>query len=364
MSVTVTPLSAESATSHVFGRSDFPIDEPAHEQVMFCQDSASGLQAIIALHSTSLGPALGGTRFHPYIDESAALTDVLRLSRGMTYKAAAAGLDLGGGKAVILGDPRAIKTPELLRAYGRFVERLDGLYVTAGDVGTNSDDLDVIGESTAHVVGRNTAAGGSGDSGPNTALGVFQAMRAAAVQVWGERELAGRTVGVEGAGKVGFELVSLLTEAGAEVLVSDVYQPSLDRVVDAFPRTRVVADVRAERLDVYAPCALGGTLDVGTSETLNTSIVCGAANNQLLTPDAEAVLVSREIVWVPDYVANSGGLIQVEGELRGRTREEVRTRVESVFDTMTFILQTAARDNIAAGVAADRIARRRLDEAV
>jgi valine dehydrogenase (NAD+) len=362
MSVTVTPLSAESATSHVFGRSDFPIDEPAHEQVVFCQDSASGLQAIIALHSTTLGPALGGTRFHPYVDESAALTDVLRLSRGMTYKAAAAGLDLGGGKAVILGDPRTIKTPELLRAYGRFVERLNGLYVTAGDVGTNSNDLDIIGETTTHVVGRNSFAGGSGDSGPNTALGVFQAMRAAAVRAWGEGELTGRTVGVEGAGKVGFELVSLLTKAGAKVLVSDVYQPSLDRVLGAFSGARGSQNVRAERLDVYAPCALGGILDETTSESLDTSIICGAANNQLLTPFAESVLARRGIVWVPDYVANSGGLIQVEGELRGRTSEEVRSRVESIFDTMTTIFETASREAILAGAAADRVARQRFDE--
>lgn len=361
MSVTVTPLTADTPTSHVFDRTDFPVDEPAHEQVVFCQDSSTGLRSIIALHSTTLGPALGGTRFRAYSDESSALTDVLRLSRGMTYKAAAAGLDLGGGKAIIIGEPHTLKTPELLRAYGRFVETLAGRYVTAGDVGTNSDDLDIIGEATAHVVGRNTAAGGSGDSGPNTALGVYQAMRAAAVRAWGERELQGRTVGVEGAGKVGYELIALLTAAGADVVVADVYRPSLDRVTEAFPRVRVATDVRSERLDVYAPCALGGTLSAPTIETLDAAIVCGAANNQLLTADVERRLGERGIVWIPDYVANSGGLIQVEGELRGRSTSEVRTRVDNVFDTMTVILETAEKESILPGVAADRIARRRLD---
>ncbi|OZG28944.1 valine dehydrogenase [Williamsia sp. 1138] len=361
MSVTITPSNVDTATSHVFDRTDFPVEEPAHEQVVFCQDSATGLRAIIALHSTTLGPALGGTRFRAYRDEGAALTDVLRLARGMTYKAAAAGLDLGGGKAVIIGDPHAVKTPELLRAYGSFVERLGGRYVTAGDVGTNSNDLDIMGETTAHVVGRNTAAGGSGDSGPNTALGVFQAMRAAAVRAWGDRELQGRTVGVEGAGKVGFELISLLSGAGADIVVADPYRPSLDRVLAAFPRVRVAADVRAERLDVYAPCALGATVNATSIETLDTSIICGAANNQLLTPDLESALGDRGIVWIPDYVANSGGLIQVEGELRGRGAGEVRSRVEKVFDTMSFILDTADRESILPGIAADRIARRRLD---
>ncbi|WP_207841496.1 Glu/Leu/Phe/Val family dehydrogenase [Williamsia soli] len=361
MPVTATPPSAGSATGHVFDRIDFPVDERAHEQVVFCQDSVTGLRAIIALHSTTLGPALGGTRFRAYRDEGSALTDVLRLSRGMTYKAAAAGLELGGGKAVIIGDPHAIKTPELLRAYGDFVERLGGRYVTAGDVGTNSDDLDLIGQSTAHVVGRNVIAGGSGDSGPNTALGVFQAMRAAAVRAWGDRELQGRTVGVEGAGKVGFELMALLSDAGANIVVADPYQPSLDRALAAFPQVRVAADVRAERLDVYAPCALGATLNATSIEMLDTSIVCGAANNQLLDPSIERALGDRGIVWVPDYVANSGGLIQVEGELRGRSTEEVRSRVEKVFDTMSFILDTADRESILHGIAADRIARRRLD---
>ncbi|PYE18547.1 glutamate dehydrogenase/leucine dehydrogenase [Williamsia limnetica] len=362
MSVTITPSSVDTATSHVFDRTDFPVEEPAHEQVVFCQDSTTGLRAIIALHSTTLGPALGGTRFRAYSDEGAALTDVLRLSRGMTYKAAAAGLELGGGKAVIIGEPRAVKTPELLRAYGSFVERLGGRYVTAGDVGTNSNDLDIMGETTAHVVGRNTAAGGSGDSGPNTALGVFQAMRAAAVRAWGDRELQGRTVGVEGAGKVGFELIALLTDAGADIVVADPYQPSLDRVLAAFPRVRVAGDVRDERLDVYAPCALGATVNATSVETLDTSIICGAANNQLLTPVIEGALADRGIVWIPDYVANSGGLIQVEGELRGRGPDEVRSRVEKVFDTMAFILDTADRESILPGVAADRIARRRLDD--
>lgn len=216
------------AATGVFDRPDMPRD-CAHERVVFCQDPDTGLRAIIAVHSTVLGPALGGTRFYPYVSEQEALTDVLRLSRGMTYKAAVAGVDLGGGKAVIIGNPNAIKTPTLLGAYGRFVESLGGTYVTAGDVGTNSDDLDIIAEETAHVVGKNTTAGGTGDSGPQTALGVFLSLLAAAESTWGSDDLTGKRVGVEGAGKVGYNLVSLLREAGAEVVVSDSYPPALDR---------------------------------------------------------------------------------------------------------------------------------------
>ncbi|WP_016931895.1 Glu/Leu/Phe/Val dehydrogenase dimerization domain-containing protein, partial [Rhodococcus sp. R1101] len=261
------------SASGVFGRSRRLTDRP-HEQVVFHQDAETGLRAIVAIHSTALGPALGGTRFYPYADEATALEDVLRLSWGMTYKAAVSGVDLGGGKAVIIGDPKTDKNDELLAAYGRFVESLGGRYITAADVGTRAEDLDVVGRHTAHAVGRTVAAGGSGDSSPLTALGVFQAMRAGARTVWGETTLAGRTVGVEGLGKVGYELVKLLVADGAEVIVSDVNPAAVARVLDEFP-AQVADSVVASSAEVYAPCALGGTLTPSTASLLDARLVCG-----------------------------------------------------------------------------------------
>jgi len=331
-----------------------------HERVVFANDQASGLRAIIAIHSTTLGPALGGTRFYPYADEQAALTDVLRLSRGMTYKAAAAGLDLGGGKAVIVGDPTTLKSDELLRAYGRLVESLGGDYITAGDVGTTSADMDVIGTTTSHVVARTAAAGGSGDSAPLTALGVFQSMKAAAASVWGTPDLSGRSVGVEGVGKVGRNLVGLLVADGARVVVSDVARAAVDDVLRAHPQV-VAADRVIDRdLDVYAPCALGATLTTRTVSSLTASIVCGAANNQLSSAGVERDLHDRSIVWVPDYVANSGGLIQVAGERLRKDPDAVRRQVVAVFDTVGGILRHAADHGVTPGAAADHLANARL----
>lgn len=342
---------------------DLDVFDNAHENVVFCHDDSTGLRAIIAIHSTKLGPALGGTRFYPYPTERDALTDVLRLSRGMTYKAAVAGVALGGGKAVIIGDPGSTKTPELLRAYGKFVQDLAGKYVTAGDIGTSSDDLDVIAGSTAHVVGRGRTSGGSGDSGPSTALGVFQSMRSAARSVWGSDSLAGRTVGVEGAGKVGRQLIGLLRAADASVVVSDSYAPALDRVVAQFPGVTIASNVSTEKIDVYAPCAMGATLHRDSVAALTASIVCGAANNQLLTADVEIMLADRGIVWIPDYVANAGGLIQVEGELRGRSDDEVRTNVLAIENTVSAIIEMAGSEGILFGQAADRLAENRIASA-
>src|SRR3954470_15496005 len=241
----------------VFGRNT------GHEQVVFCQDPASGLRAIIAIYSTALGPALGGTRFYPYQDEAAALADVLNLSRGMAYKAAVAGLDLGGGKAVIIGDPATAKTEALLRAYGRFVQSLNGRYYTACDVGTYSEDMDQVARESRFVTGRTVAHGGAGDSSVLTAYGVFQGMRAAAEVTWGAPTLHGRTVGVAGVGKVGRHLVRHLVEDGAEVVVTDVWQPALERVRAEHPTVRIVAseaELVASALDVYAPCAMGDAI--------------------------------------------------------------------------------------------------------
>ncbi|MBL1078689.1 Glu/Leu/Phe/Val dehydrogenase [Nocardia sp. 2] len=344
----------------VFGRSH-ELSARRHEQVVFCEDDKTGLRAIIAIHSTTLGPALGGTRMYPYADESAALQDVLRLSWGMTYKAAASGVDLGGGKAVIIGDPAVHKSEELLAAYGRFVETLGGRYITAGDVGTNTDDLDVIGRHTRWVMGRSRQAGGSGDSARLTALGVFHSMRAGAESIWGAPTLAGRTVGVEGVGKVGRELIELLVADGAEVCVTDVNEMALQRVSADHPSVRLLGSVATAPVDVYAPCALGGTLTASSAEAIEAKLICGAANNQLATPEVERALNERGITWVPDFVANAGGLIQVAGELRAAAQTDVESDVAGIFDRCRDIITAAEAAGIGTGEAANRFAERRLD---
>lgn len=348
------------AGSGVFDRSGLLSDRP-HEQVVFHEDPATGLRAIVAIHSTALGPALGGTRFHAYSDEGAALDDVLRLSRGMTYKAAVAGVDLGGGKAVIIGDPAELKSDALLESYGRFVETLAGRYITAADVGTNATDLDVVGRRTRHAVGRTAAAGGLGDSSPLTALGVFHAMRAGAEMVWGTASLDGRVVGVEGIGKVGRELVRLLVEDGARIVISDVDPVSLAAVADSFPSVRVADSVLESRLEVYAPCALGGTVTRSVAASCEARLVCGAANNQLATPDVEEALRDRGVTWIPDYVANAGGLIQVAGEVDGTGLDVATARVVAIGDRVREIIDVAADLGVTPGAAADRIAEARID---
>jgi valine dehydrogenase (NAD+) len=330
-----------------------------HEQVLYCRDDESGLRAIIAIHDTTLGPGLGGTRFKTYASERDALHDVLRLSQGMTSKNAAAGLPFGGAKAVIMGDPRTGKTPELLRAYGRFVDSLDGRYVTAADVGTDSDDLDIVGETTSHLTGRTVAAGGSGDSGPDTALGVFVAMRAAAERVWDG--LTGRTVGVEGAGKVGSVLARLLVEEGARVVVADPEPTARERVSAATGGAVTLAEALEGPLDVYAPCALGATVTAERATRLGARLVCGAANNQLPAAAEDAALHEAGILWVPDYVANAGGVIHlVSRERLGRTPDEVTADVRRIADTTREVLAHAAEAGIPTGVAADAIVAARL----
>jgi valine dehydrogenase (NAD+) len=336
-----------------------------HEQVVFAQDPASGLRAIIAIHSTALGPALGGTRFHPYASVDAALRDVLDLSRGMSYKAALAGLDLGGGKAVIIGDPRTLKSEALLRAYGRFVQTLGGRYNTACDVGTFSADMDLVARECDHVTGRTTAHGGAGDSSVLTAYGVFQGMRAAAEVAWGSDVLAGRTVGVAGVGKVGRHLVGHLVEAGADVVVTDTWEPALERVRDEHPSVRVVASTEAlvaSPLDVYAPCALGGALSDDVVDVLSARVVCGAANNQLAHPGVDKALADRGILYTPDYCVNAGGLVQVADELdpSGFSFERAQQRASGIYETTRHVLETAARDGVSPALAADRLAEARM----
>lgn len=336
-----------------------------HEQVVFCCDEPSGLRAIIAIHSTALGPALGGTRFHPYGTEDEALADVLNLSRAMSYKNALAGLDHGGGKAVILGDPRRDKTEALLRAYGRFVQSLSGRYVTACDVGTFVEDMDVVSRECEFVTGRSSAHGGAGDSSLLTAYGVFQGMRAVAKHLWGVDTLAGRSVGIVGVGKVGRHLVRHLLDDGAGVVVTDVDQQAIERVRTAHPEIRVVAATDAlvrEPIDVYAPCALGGALDDATVAALRAAAVCGGANNQLEHPGVEKLLEERGILYAPDYVVNSGGVVQVADELGGFDFERARAKAAGIFDTALEIFAVAGRDGVPPAAAADRLAERRMAE--
>ncbi|GLZ77148.1 valine dehydrogenase [Actinorhabdospora filicis] len=340
-----------------------PENLSGHEQVVFCQDKHSGLRAIIAVYSTALGPALGGTRFYPYATEEEALHDALDLSRGMAYKNAVAGLDLGGGKAVIWGDPGTDKSEELLRAYGRFVESLGGRYITACDVGTYVEDMDVVAKETNFVTGRSEDHGGAGDSSVLTAFGVYQGMRAAAQHKWGDASLAGRTVGVAGIGKVGKHLIGHLLEEGARVVATDVSERAHDWLkanhasVDFLDTTEALI---TSDIDVYAPCALGGALNDETVPVLNASIVCGAANNQLAHPGVEKDLASRGILYAPDYVVNAGGVIQVADEIDGFSFDRAKRRASKIFDVTGEILRLADAEGVPPAVAADRLAERRM----
>ncbi|MGY2077245.1 Glu/Leu/Phe/Val family dehydrogenase [Blastococcus sp. SYSU DS0828] len=334
-----------------------------HEQVVFCSDPGSGLRAIIAIHSTTLGPALGGTRFYPYASEDAAVADVLRLSAAMSYKNSLAGLDLGGGKAVIIGDPRTDKSEALLRAYGRFVESLGGRYLTACDVGTYNADLDVVARETRYAHGRSEAYGGCGDSSVLTAYGVFQGMRAAAQHCWGTPALGGRTVAVAGVGKVGSWLVDHLVQDGADVVVTDVDPGAVERVRARHPQVRAVADTAAlvrTPHDVYAPCALGGTLDDETVEALPGRIVCGGANNQLGSPGAADRLRARGVLYAPDFLVNAGGVIQVEDERHGFSFDRARAKASGIFDVALRVFALADAEGISPAAAADRLAEERM----
>jgi valine dehydrogenase (NAD+) len=350
----------------------FHSDQGGHEQVVLCQDRASGLKAVIAIHSTALGPALGGTRFYPYASEEEAVADALNLSRGMSYKNAMAGLDHGGGKAVIIGDPEQIKSEALLLAYGRFVASLGGRYVTACDVGTYVSDMDVVARECRWTTGRSPENGGAGDSSVLTAYGVFQGMRASAQHLWGDPTLRGRKVGIAGVGKVGHHLVDHLREDGAEVVITDVRDESVRRILDKHPTgvtaaTDTEALIRGDHpsggLDIYAPCALGGALNDASVPVLTARIVCGAANNQLAHPGVEKDLADRGILYAPDYVVNAGGVIQVADELHGFDFDRCKAKATKIFDTTLDIFARAKEDGIPPAAAADRIAEQRMAEA-
>jgi len=337
----------------VFNAHDF--DE--HEQVIFCNDAASGLKAIIAIHNTTRGPALGGCRFWPYVSEEEALKDVLRLSRGMTYKAALANLKLGGGKAVIIGDPEKEKTPEKLRAFGRFVERLGGLYITAEDVGTSPKDMSIIFEETNNVVGRDTKEGGSGDPSILTSYGVFTAIRACVFYKMGKKDLSGVRIAVEGLGHVGIDLAKRLKDAGATLVVTDINEEIIQKAVEQFAAVPMgPEEIFGADVDVFAPCALGGILNDRTIPQLKCQIVAGSANNQLAEPHHAKALETRGILYAPDYIINAGGLINVTYEGPDYNSQVVMNHVEGIYETLLEIFEMAKMLHITTSEASDRIA--------
>lgn len=336
----------------VFTHTDF--DD--HEQVVFARDAAAGLTAIIAVHSTALGPALGGCRIWKYAAEGDALTDALRLSRGMTYKAALAGLALGGGKSVILADARSEKTPEMMRAMGRAVERLAGRYIVAEDVGATVDDMDEIATETAHVSG---TSGTVGDPSPWTAEGVFLSMQAACQQRWGAG-VEGRRVSVQGLGSVGAGLCRHLAGAGAKLIVSDIREDAVARMVqETGAAVCDPARAHAGEADIFAPCALGAGLASTTIPEIRAAVVCGAANNQLATAEDGPRLHERGILYAPDYLVNAGGLISVARPKLGLDEAGARARLTAIPETLRHVLQTAAQQGVPPEVAADRIAESR-----
>jgi glutamate dehydrogenase/leucine dehydrogenase len=329
------------------------MERHGHEQVIFNYDKATGLKAIIAIHDTTLGPALGGCRMWPYASEEAALEDALRLSEGMTYKAAAAGLDYGGGKAVIIGNPLTDKSEALFRAFGRFLETLGGRFITGEDVGTDGNDFVHAARETRHLVALPEAYGGSGDTGAVTSFGVLQAMRAGLMHRYGDDSLRGRRVAVQGLGKVGRQVVARVVEAGAEVVVADI-DPQAVGVVTAQYGVEPVDpwSILETPCDIFSPCALGSVITAESVERLRCAIVAGSANNQLADESLGERLRERGILYAPDFIANAGGLLQVADELNGYRPERVRHRVEAIYD----FLLTLFRESDARGVATNRLA--------
>jgi leucine dehydrogenase len=334
-------------------------DFDGHEEVVFSQNCRHGLKSIIAIHDTTLGPALGGCRIWDYETEGAALSDVLRLSRGMSYKAALAGLPLGGGKAVILADSRSEKTPGMMRAMGRAVERLGGRYIIAEDVGAEVADMDEIARETRHVSG---LSGGAGDPSPWTAEGVFLSLKAAVRHRLARDNLAGVRVSVTGLGHVGSSLCRLLAQAGARLLVSDIREEAIAHMVEAHGAEAVpVGEAHAVEADVFAPCALGAGLNETTIPEITARIICGAANNQLAVAGDDARLAERGILYAPDYLVNAGGLISVARPSTGLSDAEARAKLERIPETLLHVFELAEREGVAPGAAADRLAQARLN---
>jgi leucine dehydrogenase len=344
----------------VFGQASFN----EHEQIVFCNDKDTGLKAIIGIHNTVLGPALGGTRMWKYANEWEALNDVLRLSRGMTYKSAISGLNLGGGKAVIIGDAKTEKTPEMMVKFGQFIHSLSGKYITAEDVGTTTPDMDLIRDVTPHVTGISEARGGSGNPSPVTAYGVYMGMKAAARHQFGSDSLAGKKVLVQGTGHVGETLIDYLTKEGAVVIISDINEARLQEVGAKYGAQIYRGDdLYGADVDIYAPCALGATINDDSIERLKAKVIAGAANNQLAVEQVHGKrLQERGILYAPDFLINAGGIINVYGEIVGYGKDEALRRTENIYNTTLEIFNFAEANNITTQQAAMAIAQNRIDE--
>lgn len=333
-----------------------------YEQVVVCQDKQSGLKAIIAIHDTTLGPALGGTRMWTYASEAEAFEDALRLAKGMTYKNAAAGLNLGGGKTVIIGDPRKDKNEEMFRAFGRYIQGLNGRYITAEDVGTTVADMDIIHEETDYVTGISPAFGSSGNPSPVTAYGVYVGMKAAAKEAFGSPSLEGLTVAVQGVGNVSYTLCKHLHEEGAKLIVTDINKEAVARAVEAFGAKAVdINDIYSVECDIFAPCALGAIINDETIPQLKAKVIAGAANNQLKETRHGDQLQQLGIVYAPDYVINAGGVINVADELYGYNQDRAMKKVETIYDKISTIFEISKRDQIPTYLAADRMAEERIE---
>lgn len=333
-----------------------------YEQLVFCQDKQSGLKAIIAIHDTTLGPALGGTRMWTYASEEAAIEDALRLARGMTYKNAAAGLNLGGGKTVIIGDPRKDKNEEMFRAFGRYIQGLNGRYITAEDVGTTVADMDLIHEETDYVTGISPAFGSSGNPSPVTAYGVYRGMKAAAKEAFGTDSLEGKVIAVQGVGNVAYNLCRHLHEEGAQLIVTDINKEAVQRAVDEFGAKAVdPTEIFGVECDIYAPCALGAVINDETIPQIRAKVIAGAANNQLKETKHGDIIHEMGIVYAPDYVINAGGVINVADELYGYNYDRAIKKVETIYNNIEKVIDIAKRDGIPTYKAADRMVEERIE---
>ncbi|GBF11057.1 Glu/Leu/Phe/Val dehydrogenase [Tepidibacillus sp. HK-1] len=334
-----------------------------YEQLVFAHDEASGLKAIIAIHDTTLGPALGGTRMWTYASEEEAIIDVLRLARGMTYKNAAAGLDLGGGKTVIIGDPRKDKSEALFRALGRYVQSLNGRYITAEDVGTTVQDMDYIHLETDYVTGISPAFGSSGNPSPVTAYGVYRGMKAAAKVAFGSDNLSGKTIAVQGVGNVSYNLLKHLHEEGANFIVTDINEDNVNKAVKEFGAKAVgINEIYGVECDIFSPNALGAVINDDTIPQLKAKLIAGSANNQLKEERHGDILQEKGIIYAPDFVINAGGVINVADELNGYNRDRAMKKVETIYDNILKVFEIAERDGIPSYKAANKMAEERIDQ--
>ncbi|MCX2451885.1 Glu/Leu/Phe/Val dehydrogenase [Pedobacter sp. PLR] len=333
-----------------------------HKKVVFCNDPDTGLKAIIAVHDTTLGPALGGTRMWSYVSEAEALEDVLRLSRGMTYKAAITGLNIGGGKAVIIGDSRKGKSEAMMRSYGRFIRNMNGEFITAEDLGTTTKDMEYIRMETEHVTGVPESLGGAGNPAPHTAKGVFLGIKACVKEVFGTDMLAGRSVVVQGIGNVGEHLVELLRAENVEVYISDINEERLQHVARTYKAKPIAADkIFGIDADIYAPCALGATVNDRTIPKMKFAIIAGSANNQLADEQVHGkLLLDKGILFAPDYLINAGGLISCYSELTGYGKKRTIQLTENIYNATRDVIRMSKKDNISTIWAANRIAEQRI----